>query len=310
MVMNVTEIFCNIKFRRNVGNMSRTKKDIQEYEEKYKKILYKYIENIMASMYDALSSNRRISKRLDLNLDIDMPNIGVTINNKINEISHEFEDAGISMFAMPNEENEFVGSNFVGDAILDDLFAKFGKGSQAYTDYVSNLEEAINRRNERAKALVKTSPIKKFFSKIRSFFARENIKDYMSFLPEEIEKMSSNITKYKNIDEEIWSYSLKDNVAQSIINSITSKGYDKETMQYMLEEEVMPTIKSLGLESIESQIETGLSEYENQAQDLNNGPWRLTQSQRIDLQIKAQKLAENLRNDNRLDKTVEQEKEY
>ena len=43
--------------------MSITKKDVQEYEEKYKKILYKYIENIMASMYEALSHNRRISNR-------------------------------------------------------------------------------------------------------------------------------------------------------------------------------------------------------------------------------------------------------
>ena len=262
----------------------------------------------MASMYDALSSNRRISKRLDLNLDIDMPNIGVTINNKINEISHEFEDAGISMFAMPNEENEFVGSNFVGDAILDDLFARFAKGSQAYTDYVSDLEEAINRRNERAKALVTTSPIKKFFLKIRSFFVHESMEDDMSFLLEKIEKMSSKISRYKDIDEELWNYSLKDNVAQSIINSITSKGYDKETMQYMLEKEVMPTLKSLNLESLEPQINEGLSKYESQEQDLDNGPWKLTQSQRIDLQIKAQKLAENIRNDNNPDKNIEHEK--
>ena len=289
--------------------MSITKKDVQEYEEKYKKILYKYIENIMASMYEALSNNRRISKNLDLDIDIDMPNIGVTLNNKINEISHEFEDTGISMFAMPNEEGDFVGSNFVGDAILDDLFARLGKGTQAYADYVTNLEDAINRRNERTKALVTTNPIKKFFLKIRSFFVRESMEDAMSFLPEEIEKMNSSITKYKSIDEEIWNYSLEGNVAQSIITSITSKGYNKETMRYMLEEEVMPTIKSLGLESLESQIEIGLNEYENQAQDLNNGPWRLTQSQRIDLQIKAQKLAENMgKEESQNDKKIKQER--
>lgn len=288
--------------------MGITKKDVQEYEERYKKILYKSIESIMSNMYDTLNTNRRISKKLDLDIDIDMPNIGVTLNNKINEISHEFEDAGISMFAMPNEENEFVGSNFVGDAILDDLFARFAKGSQAYTDYVSELEEAINRRNERAKALVTTSPIKKFFLKIRSFFVHESMEDAMTFLPEEIEKMSSNISGYKDIDEELWNYSLKDNVAQSIINSITSKGYDKETMQYMLEKEVMPTLKSLNLESLEPQINEGLSKYESQEQDLDNGPWKLTQSQRIDLQIKAQKLAENIRNDNNPDKNIEHEK--
>ncbi len=288
--------------------MGITKKDVQEYEERYKKILYKSIESIMSNMYDTLNTNRRISKKLDLDIDIDMPNIGVTLNNKINEISHEFEDAGISMFAMPNEENEFVGSNFVGDAILDDLFARFAKGSQAYTDYVSDLEEAINRRNERAKALVTTSPIKKFFLKIRSFFVHESMEDDMSFLLEKIEKMSSKISRYKDIDEELWNYSLKDNVAQSIINSITSKGYDKETMQYMLEKEVMPTLKSLNLESLEPQINEGLSKYESQEQDLDNGPWKLTQSQRIDLQIKAQKLAENIRNDNNPDKNIEHEK--
>lgn len=130
----------------------------------------------------------------------------------------------------------------------------------------------------------------------------------MSFLLEKIEKMSSKISRYKDIDEELWNYSLKDNVAQSIINSITSKGYDKETMQYMLEKEVMPTLKSLNLESLEPQINEGLSKYESQEQDLDNGPWKLTQSQRIDLQIKAQKLAENIRNDNNPDKNIEHEK--
>lgn len=289
--------------------MSITKKDVQEYEEKYKKILYKSIENIMENMFDTINSNRRIAKNLDLDVDIDLPNIGVTLNNKINEIANEFKDAGISMFATPNNKYDFVSSNFVGDAILDDLYARLGKGNQAYADYVTNLEEAINRRNERTKALVTTNPIKKFFLKIRSFFVRESMEDAMSFLPEEIEKMNSSITKYKSIDEEIWNYSLEGNVAQSIITSITSKGYNKETMRYMLEEEVMPTIKSLGLESLESQIEIGLNEYENQAQDLNNGPWRLTQSQRIDLQIKAQKLAENMgKEKSQNDKKIKQER--
>ena len=90
--------------------------------------------------------------------------------------------------------------------------------------------------------------------KIRSFFVHESMEDDMSFLPEEIEKMSSNISMYKDIDEELWNYSLNDNIAQSIINSITSKGYDKETMQYMLEKEVMPILKSLGFEALEPQI--------------------------------------------------------
>ena len=42
--------------------MGITKKDVQEYEAKYKKILYKSIESIMANMYDTLNTNRKISK--------------------------------------------------------------------------------------------------------------------------------------------------------------------------------------------------------------------------------------------------------
>lgn len=289
--------------------MSITKKDVQEYEEKYKKILYKSIENIMEDMFDTINSNRRIAKNLDLDVDIDLPNIGVTLNNKINEIANEFKDAGISMFATPNNKYDFVSSNFVGDAILDDLYARLGKGSKAYSDYVSNLGETIKRKNERAKALVPTNPIRRFFLKIRSLFAPKSIEETISFLPDEVEKLSTDISSYKNMDEEIWNYNLKDNVAQSIITSITSKGYNEETMLYMLAEDVMPTLKSLGLENLESQIKEGINETKNQEKSLSNEPWRLTQSQRIDLQIKAQKFAENLSNDSHSGKNEEQEKE-
>ena len=65
-------------------------------------------------------------------------------------------------------------------------------------------------------------------------------------------------------------------------------------MQYMFEKEVMPILKSLGLEALEPQIKDGLSKYESQEQDLDNGPWKLTQSQRIGLQMRAQKLSENI----------------
>lgn len=289
--------------------MSITEKDVQKYEEKYKKILYKSIENIMENMFDTINTNRRIAKKLDLDVDIDLPNIGVTLNNKINEIAHEFKDAGISMFATPNNKYDFVGSNFVGDAILDDLYARLGKGSKAYSDYVSNLGETIKRKNERAKALVPTSPIRRFFLKIRSLFAPKSIEETISFLPDEVEKLSTDISSYKNMDEEIWNYNLKDNVAQSIITSITSKGYNEETMLYMLAEDVMPTLKSLGLENLESQIKEGINETKNQEKSLSNEPWRLTQSQRIELQIKAQKFAENLSNDSHSGKNEEQEKE-
>lgn len=289
--------------------MSITEKDVQKYEEKYKNILYKSIENIMENMFDTINSNRRIAKNLDLDVDIDLPNIGVTLNNKINEIANEFKDAGISMFATPNNKYDFVSSNFVGDAILDDLYARLGKGSKAYSDYVSNLGETIKRKNERAKALVPTNPIRRFFLKIRSLFAPKSIEETISFLPDEVEKLSADISSYKNMDEEIWNYNLKDNVAQSIITSITSKGYNEETMLYMLAEDVMPTLKSLGLENLESQIKEGINETKNQEKSLSNEPWRLTQSQRIDLQIKAQKFAENLSNDSHSVKNEEQEKE-
>ena len=213
------------------------------------------------------------------------------------------------MFATPNNKYDFVGSNFVGDAILDDLYARLGKGSKAYSDYVSNLGETIKRKNERAKALVPTSPIRRFFLKIRSLFAPKSIEETISFLPDEVEKLSTDISSYKNMDEEIWNYNLKDNVAQSIITSITSKGYNEETMLYMLAEDVMPTLKSLGLENLESQIKEGINETKNQEKSLSNEPWRLTQSQRIELQIKAQKFAENLSNDSHSGKNEEQEKE-
>lgn len=43
---------------------------------------------------------------------VSIPNVSTTLNNKIVELSHEFRNAGISMFSKEFEDYGFVGSSF------------------------------------------------------------------------------------------------------------------------------------------------------------------------------------------------------
>ena len=60
-------------------------------------------------------------------IDSDIPNIGITLNNKIVELQHEFEKKGLSFYTTRIRKegayyDNMLFSSFVGEAIRDGLY--------------------------------------------------------------------------------------------------------------------------------------------------------------------------------------------
>lgn len=263
--------------------MSISEKDIKEEEDKYKNAIYGEVEKMNCTLSEIIEQYTNNSTKI--------PNISITFNNKLNEISQIFKRAGISMFAEYNKEYDFIDINFVGNAIIEDMISQLSSGVKALSKYNDSINNANKKREERIKELEKSGPIKKLFLKLRSFFVTNTVSNLTSYSKEEIEDVNSNLSKYKEIDENLCEYNLRDNVAQSLAKLIIDRRYDDFTIPAVLEESIGPTLKKLGVEDVIPQVQEELNKLQEQSKMHNSKSWDLSTIQRLGIQISSKQIA-------------------
>ena len=287
--------------------MGISESTIKAYENRRKEILYQIIRESISKQAKFIMQVEETCKIFDIN--VSMPNIGITLNNKLIEISKIFKKAEISMFAEPNEKLNMVNSNFVGDAIINDLVAQLGEGIEKLLEYDFSMEKVINKKTTQIKALEKSGPIKRIFFSIRSLFNPNLILNLVSYSKEEVEEIKSHLSEYKKIDENLWEYNLEDNIVQSLANYINDRQYDDNTIPEVIEECIKPTLEKLGLENVIPQLKEELSKSREQLDSSKDKSWELSTSQKMEIQKSSKQIANEIDN-NEKSEVYREDKEY
>ena len=215
--------------------MSITEKEIKEYEDREKKELYTALEELIYGEIKFIDSVQVAGQFL--NFDTNIPNIGITANNKLVELSHEFEEAGISMFSEVYEEDEYIDSNIVGDAIINDIYQQVGIALKELKKYKEKSEDLAEKKAYAIQDFLDAGPIKKFFWKIKMLFRpEEEIIESLMIAPQEVQDINLHLAKYRELDDKLFNYNLKENVSNSIIKHIKQLDCDEESIQMLLEE--------------------------------------------------------------------------
>ena len=104
-----------------------------------------------------------------------------------------------------------------------------------------------------------------------------------------LNKLHVNLEKYKQLDEELWNYNLEDNLEDSLVSLINNDeyGYDKQDLKATIY-----TLKKLGLERLIPKIEEVEKDRESKS---DNKYWNLTNSEKSEIQSKAKKLADKIK---------------
>lgn len=104
-----------------------------------------------------------------------------------------------------------------------------------------------------------------------------------------LNKLHVNLEKYKQLDEELWNYNLEDNLEDSLVSLINNDeyGYDKQDLKATIY-----TLKKLGLERLIPKIEKVEKDRESKS---DNKSWNLTNSEKSEIQSKAKKLADKIK---------------
>lgn len=227
----------------NINNKQENK-----IESKKRRILKEQEEKIIENQVKEFQKNREKAEKLGL--DVNIPNIGTTFNKKIEEISNQFKEHGISMFSSQKLDESITKNNIVSEAIVEDMISKVLDGVNALSRYNQNIKNVIENSKIEEKSLTKVNPIKQIFLKISRAFSKKNEQQTNSNakVGNKIENAKENVEDIRKINSELSNYNLKDNIAQSIANYIDRWQYNEVSIPSVIEKEVVPTLKQLGLE--------------------------------------------------------------
>lgn len=251
-------------------------------KENQKKLIYDEIDKIIHGQADLISYLEEIKSFV--NIDTDAPNIGITLNNKLNELSQKFDDAGISIFS--ESVSEKIEGNPVRDAIFDDITLKIYTAREYFNEYAFKIYELVKKEYEKVKSY---GNFRKFLYAFENVTIYKNNEDALRIPIHILNKLHVNLEKYKQLDEELWNYNLEDNLEDSLVSLINNDeyGYDKQDLKATIY-----TLKKLGLERLIPKIEEVEKDRENK---LDNKSWNLTNSEKSEIQSKAKKMADKIK---------------
>lgn len=251
-------------------------------EENQKKLIYDEIDKIIHDQADLISSLEEIKSFV--NIDTNAPNIGITLNNKLNELAQKFDDAGISIFS--ESVSEKIEGNPVRDAIFDDITLKIYTAREYFNEYAFKIYELVKKEYEKVKSYGNFRKLLYAFENVTIY---KNNEDALRIPIHILNKLHVNLEKYKQLDEELWNYNLEDNLEDSLVSLINNDeyGYDKQDLKATIY-----TLKKLGLERLIPKIEEVEKDKESKS---DNKSWNLTNSEKSKIQSKAKKLADKIK---------------
>ena len=228
--------------------------EIKNFEATYKKPIFDKINHLCISQSKYLSNIRISEKSLDLTRELEFPNIGITLNNKLIEFMHIFQDAGLSMFAQRFENYgskkiSFVSSSFVGDSIIFYMLSQVSSAIDILVKYQSKLNELIDVEEEKYAKLQNASRLKKLSFSIRSLVSLPE-ELLFSYTDEDVDELNSYISAYIGADNQLCDSDLRNIIIPSLVKHIKDHRYSKATVSNILNESVITDLSKLGLSDL------------------------------------------------------------
>ena len=285
-------------------SMKINEEDRKNYENKYKEEVFEKIYKIVSLQDNNIRKIEILKKKIGIKTRV--PNIGITVNNKIVEISRIFKLAGISIYTEINEKGS-QNKSFCGRAIIEDIISQTSESMDLIIEFYNTLIDILKQKRNKWYGL---DQIKTVWRVIKNPGKLNNILSITTFSKDEIEKIEANLIEFAKMDDKIWNYNLKDNFIQSILIFI-NQNRDEYEIPVVLEESIIPTMQKLGLEEQIPELKEQLSKIQEtnseQHQILNteSKPWKLDKSKKLEIQRHSKMIAK----EHETDKTNYKEKE-
>ena len=221
------------------------------------KIAYNFFEsviNLRESIAEALMKAEKVNSSIneqissygfDL-LDEKLPDLGVTLNNKLVEIYQQFKESKVKVFQSQDKNKKFVIGlvpMLVINSLIERAVDAYRNEMGLYLQEAEGLQEQKEKNKEKIK---EKSFITVLIIAIRTVFNEELAKKFY-FDEAEVEDVRTKLEDYKKATEDIYNYDFKTDIIDIIAEGLASQNLSLEVIEDILNSDVVDTLEKLGL---------------------------------------------------------------
>lgn len=203
-------------------------------EEKYNENKNKEFELLYKMMAEHAMVEKNLQELLEY-IEIkeaELPNVSITINNKLVELYNRWEETG-------NKRDSFLLAIAINNLMIT-MKAAIGEMQKIQTVLKSKIYE------EESQSLQKTSFLNRFIGKIKSFFGSKK-QDNLYLKKEEKETIEQCIENFKQYDKEIYDYNLENNVLDNLYEEFDKSEWSDVADRNNAIEYIAYDLRQLGL---------------------------------------------------------------
>lgn len=221
------------------------------------KIAYNFFEsviNLRESIAEALMKAEKVNSSINEQissygfelLDEKLPDLGVTLNNKLVEIYQQFKESKVKVFQSQDKNKKFVIGlvpMLVINSLIERALDVYRNGMGLYLQEAEGLQEQKEKNKEKIK---EKSFITVLITAIRTVFNEELAKKFY-FDEAEVEDLRTKLEDYKKATEDIYNYDFKTDIIDIISEGLASQNLSLEVIEDILNSDVVDALEKLGL---------------------------------------------------------------
>lgn len=221
------------------------------------KIAYNFFEsviNLRESIAEALMKAEKVNSSINEQissygfelLDEKLPDLGVTLNNKLVEIYQQFKESKVKVFQSQDKNKKFVIGlvpMLVINSLIERAVDAYRNGMGLYLQEAEGLQEQKEKNKEKIK---EKSFITVLITAIRTVFNEELAKKFY-FDEAEVEDLRTKLEDYKKATEDIYNYDFKTDIIDIIAEGLASQNLSLEVIEDILNSDVVDVLEKLGL---------------------------------------------------------------
>ena len=221
------------------------------------KIAYNFFEsviNLRESIAEALMKAEKVNSSINEQissygfelLDEKLPDLGVTLNNKLVEIYQQFKESKVKVFQSQDKNKKFVIGlvpMLVINSLIERAVDAYRNEMGLYLQEAEGLQEQKEKNKEKIK---EKSFITVLIIEIRTVFNEELAKKFYSD-EAEVEDLRTKLEDYKKATEDIYNYDFKTDIIDIIAEGLASQNLSLEVIEDILNSDVVDTLEKLGL---------------------------------------------------------------
>lgn len=221
------------------------------------KIAYNFFEsviNLRESIAEALMKAEKVNSSINEQissygfelLDEKLPDLGVTLNNKLVEIYQQFKESKVKVFQSQDKNKKFViglVQMLVINSLIERAVDAYRNEMGLYLQEAEGLQEQKEKNKEKIK---EKSFITVLITAIRTVFNEELAKKFY-FDEAEVEDLRTKLEDYKKATEDIYNYDFKTDIIDIIAEGLASQNLSLEVIEDILNSDVVDTLEKLGL---------------------------------------------------------------